>query len=104
MAEIHSRNRHRLIIERAYAAGIAEVAPDAALRRVLARCDAGISIDGEEIPIGGRLMVVAIGKAAAPMARAVSELVGDVVSAGYVLTKDGHASGAPADFEVQRMA
>lgn len=40
---------------------------------------------------GGRLLVVAVGKAAAPMAAAAEEVLGDRVAGGLALTKYGHA-------------
>lgn len=96
----HDSRDLRRVIEEAYAAGIAVVAPDAAVRRVLRRTAAGFAVDGEDVPVPGRLVVVAIGKAAAPMAAAASEILCDAVSAGYLLTKDGHVSERPARFEI----
>jgi glycerate-2-kinase len=87
-------------IERAYRAGIEVVAPDAAVRRVLTRTDNGFEADGETVPVPGRLVVVAIGKAAAPMAAAAASVLGDRISAGYLLTKDGHVEVPPDGFAV----
>ena len=91
---------HRELIERAFRAGIEVVAPDAAVKRVLRRTDDGFSVDGEAITVAGRLVVVAIGKAASPMARAAADVLGDRISAGFVLTKDGHVSDPAAGFVV----
>jgi hydroxypyruvate reductase len=85
----------RELIKRAYAAGVDVVAPDAAVKRVLARTDFGFTVDGDAVDTRGRLIVVAIGKAAAPMASAAAEVLGDAIDAGYLLTKDGHTTGAP---------
>jgi hydroxypyruvate reductase len=46
-------------------------------------------VDGQRVPVPGRLFVVGAGKAAVPMARAAEVLGGDMVSAGLVITKDG---------------
>jgi glycerate 2-kinase len=89
--------RHQLIT-RAYLAGLARVAPDEAVRRVLRFDDGTLHIDDDAVAVTGRLIAVAIGKAAAPMAAAVADTVGDRLDAGYLLTKDGHAKGVPEGF------
>jgi hydroxypyruvate reductase len=76
------------------------VAPDAAVGRVLRSTGDGFSVDGEAIPVAGRLVVVAIGKAASPMARAAAAMLGDRIAAGCLLTKDGHIDDPPVGFEV----
>ena len=60
---------------------IRAVLPDVAVRRALAGY----------VPPSGRLIVVAIGKAAHTMARAALEVVGPALDCGIVITKDGHA-------------
>jgi glycerate-2-kinase len=90
----------RETIERAFAAGVEVVAPDAAVHRVLRRSGDEIEIDGETVPVPGRLVAVAIGKAATAMAAAAADVLGDAIAAGYLLTVDGHADAAPAGFEV----
>ena len=62
---------------------VQSVLPDAAVRRALA---------GRAFP-GGRVYVVAAGKAAWQMARAASEALGERIAAGVVCTKYGHAMG-----------
>ena len=71
----------RALIERAFRAGIEVVAPDAAVKRVLRGTGDGFSVDGEAIPVRRRLLVVAIGKAASPMARAAADVLGDLDAA-----------------------
>ena len=63
-------------------AGIEAVLPDAAVARALERFDAG----------GGRVVLVAAGKAAWQMARAALDCLGHV-DAGIVITKYGHVRG-----------
>ncbi len=65
------------------ARAIAAVQPDAAVRRAL---------DGKTFA-GGRVILVAIGKAAWSMASAAKQALGARVSDGLVITKYGHARG-----------
>lgn len=97
---MHDGNDRRALIERAYRAGVDVVAPDAAVQRVLERTDDGLAINGEPVPVAGRLLVVAIGKAASPMASAAAGVLGDRISTGYLLTKDGHVDHPPEGFAV----
>ncbi len=90
MPDLSTRESRRSLIESAFHHGIQRVAPDAAVRMVLQRVDEGLTIEGERVPVAGRLVVVAIGKAAPTMARAARDVLGDRIDAGFVLTKDGH--------------
>lgn len=78
-------------IRRWFAAGLAAVAPEAAVQHSLTRSDHGLMVDGDSVPVAGRLVVVGVGKAAVAMARGVEAVCGDVIAAGLVITKDGHA-------------
>ena len=62
---------------------IAAVQPDAAVRRAL---------EGKSLQ-GGRVVLVAAGKAAWSMARAAYDCVGERLDSGIVITKHGHAQG-----------
>ncbi len=80
---------HRLIGD-LYAEAIAAVDPAEATR-------AAIRVDGTSLAIGdspvagsGRVVVVGMGKAAAPMAWAAEQALGDRLRGGLVVTKDGH--------------
>ena len=74
------RNDCDQIVRRA----IAEVQPDAAVRRAL-----------KDLPLPkGRLVLVAVGKAAWSMARAAYDDLGEQISEGIVITKHGYAQGA----------
>jgi glycerate-2-kinase len=58
---------------------------------VLARRDDGsLVLAGEPLAADARLVVVAAGKAAAPMAAALEAAAGGLVAAGCAVTKDGH--------------
>lgn len=79
-----------------FEAALAAVNPYQVVRRVLGREDDVLMLRqaGDEIRIDlgdvDRLHVVGCGKAGAPMARAVEELVGDRISSGLVTVKYGH--------------
>lgn len=49
-------------------------------------------VQGEGIPLGRRNFVLGFGKASAWMARALEELLGERISGGLVITKDGHGT------------
>ena len=61
---------------------IREVQPDKAVVRAL-----------EENPLGGRIRLVAVGKAAWQMAKAAAGFLGDKLEQGIVVTKYGHVQG-----------
>ena len=69
------------------AASIQAVLPDEAVRRALA---------GQEF--GGRVVLVAAGKAAWQMARAAYGCLGSRIDGGVVVTKYGHVMGSIGDF------
>ncbi len=72
------------------AAAIAAAQPSAAVRSALAHHRFG----------SGQIILVAVGKAAVPMAQAASQLLGARIRAGIVITKYGHSSGPIANFTV----
>jgi len=65
-------------------AAITAALPDTAVKKALAGADFG----------KGKLVLVAIGKAAWSMAKAACDLLGDKISDGVVITKYGHAQGS----------
>lgn len=75
-----------------FAAAVRAVDPGEAVRRHLGRDGEFLRIGQERIDLGriGTLVVVGCGKAAAPMAGAVEEIVGDRIARGVVVTKYGH--------------
>lgn len=104
MDEFSTREARRSLIEDAYTVGIEAVAPGPAVSRVLRRSRDGFAIDDEHVPVRGSLVVVAIGKAAAPMASVAVDVLGDDIDEGFVLTKDGHLGGAPSGFRQMEAA
>jgi len=73
-------------------AALAAVDPEEAIRRHL-RIQAGtLSIGDHRYALNAceRILVVGAGKAVAPMAKALEDLLGDRISAGMLVVKDGH--------------
>ena len=72
-----------------------------------------LRLDGELLRVGAqtydlastrRIVVVGAGKAGLPMARAVSDLLGERISAGLVIVKDGHAGATLPRIEICQAA
>jgi hydroxypyruvate reductase len=91
LADPATRER-RSLVTRVMQSALAAVEPAEAVRRALTR-------DGDRLSVGGRtydltaydrVVVVGAGKASAPMASAVEEILGDRVAAGLVVVKHGH--------------
>ncbi len=78
-------------------AALERVDPYAMVRRTLSLEDGGLRIATEGadrlIPLGGfsRLFVLGAGKASAPMAKAVEDLLGERIERGLIVIKPGHA-------------
>ncbi len=71
---------------------LAAVDPEEAIRRHL-RLEAGaLSVGGQRYELNAceRILVVGAGKAVAPMAKALEDLLGDRITAGMLVVKDGH--------------
>ena len=75
-----------------FAAALAAVDPQVAVRNHLHWDGHQLCCDALSLPLGngGRIFVVAVGKAAAAMAAAAEEILGPRLYAGLVVTKDGH--------------
>jgi glycerate-2-kinase len=74
---------------------LAAVDASAAVQRAVARVGDELSIAGVPLDPRARLVVLAVGKAAAGMAAALERLAGERIDAGLAVTKDGH--GVPLD-------
>ena len=74
------------------AAALAAVEPAAAVRAHLQRDGDAIAVAGQRYQGVGRVLVVAAGKAAAPMLGAARAVLGERATAGVLVTKDGHAA------------
>jgi len=73
-------------------AAVRAVDPAEAIRRHLVRQGDRLTVGGEAVDLQRvrRIVVVGLGKAGAPMAAAVEEILGDRIDAGVVVTKYGH--------------
>lgn len=83
------------ILHDIFSAGLAAVAPDAALKACVALDTAGanpvLRVGDDSYPLGkGRVLVVGAGKGAGPMAQALEELLGEHISMGHVIVKYEH--------------
>jgi len=73
-------------------AAVTAVDPAEAIRRHVVREGARLTIGRDVVDLNGvgQIVVVGLGKAGAPMAAAVEEILGDRISRGVVVTKYGH--------------
>lgn len=81
-------------------AGLAAVDPAAAVARALPRELSDRSASASFRDTSRALSVCAIGKAAVAMARGAAAVLGPRLSGGLIVTKDGHAAGAPRGLRV----
>jgi glycerate-2-kinase len=79
----------RAQLEELYFRALEAVDPARAMRNAVRRDGDRIEIAGRPLPRDARLVVLAIGKAAGAMARALESIVGDRISAGLVVVPDG---------------
>ncbi len=76
-------------------AALARVAGGAVVGAAISHEGGGLRLAGQPIAAGEGLRVLALGKAAVPMARALVDAAGDRVRAGLAVTKPGH--GGPLE-------
>lgn len=84
-----------------FRAALVRVEPRAAVANTLASHGSDLIVLGERVPLGddGRVVVVAVGKAATGMARGARDVLGDRIQRGIILTKYGHAGDKVEGFE-----
>lgn len=80
-------------IERWFRAALTAVDPEATMARAVERDGRTLRVDGHSVAVRGHLWLVAVGKAAVPMARAAERVCGDLIAGGVAITKVGHATG-----------
>jgi len=91
----------RELIERAYWAAVEEVDPLVAVLEAIDTFDSYALFDGKRVEISTGVVVVAIGKAAVTMAQGAAQALGDRITNGIAITKDGHAGAMTLDrFEI----
>ena len=82
-------------LEALFREAVAAVHSGPAVERALVRDGAGLRIGGRPVPDDARLVILAAGKAAAPMAAAAARIARGRIAAGLAITKQGHGvSGA----------
>ena len=91
LADPSTRDR-RALVTRVMLAALTAVEPGEAVRRALQRDGDTLTVRNQTYNLADydRVVVVGAGKASAPMAAAVEEIVGDRCSAGLVVVKHGH--------------
>jgi glycerate-2-kinase len=82
----------RRLIGELFAAALAANDPEQVVADALSLHNGSLSVDRREVPLVGQLVVVAIGKAAEPMALGAVAALGNRIDAGYLVTKEGHSS------------
>lgn len=86
----------RATLEALLQAALRAVEGEQLVRAALAQSDAGLTIAGRPLPADSRLVVAAIGKAAASMAAGFDAVSGARIARGLLVTKPGHAQAALA--------
>lgn len=91
LADPATRER-RTVVTRVMQAALAAVEPGEAVRRALKRDNDTLTVGGQTYDLTSyeRVVVVGAGKASAPMAAAVEEILGERVATGLVVVKHGH--------------
>ena len=87
-AYTEKQNELRAIVDSA----IAAVSPGSAMHAALVLDGDILTVDGTEYDLTNfeRILVIGAGKASAPMAEALEEILGDRLQGGMVVTKYGH--------------
>ncbi len=87
---------HRAHLTRILAAALDAVEPGAAVTRHLRRDGNTLLIDRQRYPLapGARVYLVGAGKAGYPMAQTAVQILGETLTAGIIIVKEGHADSA----------
>lgn len=86
-------------IKRILEATLQAVEPAAAIRQHMQRSGSELIVDGKTYDLSGyrRILLVGAGKAGAPMAGAVAQVLSERITGGLVIVKDGYAGQASSD-------
>ncbi len=79
-------------LEEIFRAGLKAVEPEEAIRRHVQLAGDHLKVGGHSYPLASfkRIIVTGFGKGAAPMAKALEEILGDRLTEGWVTVKYGH--------------
>lgn len=83
----------RADVEAIFAEVLRRLDPERLVREALGSDGDRLVVGGEELDVPGRLVVLAVGKAALPMARGAVAALGVRIDGGLVVTKSGFAGG-----------
>lgn len=92
-----NRDSARAAIEAMFDAALTAADPRRAVGDAIRIVNGRVVIGGEAVDGSGRVVLVALGKAAVTMTQGAVEALGERIAAGIAITKDGHAG--PARFE-----
>jgi glycerate-2-kinase len=81
----------RMAVEAMFQAALTAADPRRAVRDSLQVAETGLLIRGNLVPFGGSVLVIALGKAAVTMTQGAVDALGNRISGGIAITKDGHA-------------
>jgi hydroxypyruvate reductase len=89
-----NRERLRKDAVSIFEAGVRAVDPENAVKRHLMLKNGVLRVNGSRYALSGfeNIYVIGMGKAAAPMARAVEDILGDRITAGIINVKHGHTA------------
>lgn len=89
-----NRERLRKDAVSIFEAGVRAVEPENAVKRHLMLKNGVLQVNGSRYELSGfeNIYVIGMGKAAAPMARAVEDILGDRITAGIINVKYGHTA------------
>jgi len=91
--------REHSLIEELFAEGLQAVEPRTAVKAAMHLDGDDLEVAGRRLALTGRVIVLAIGKAAVPMAEGCRDVLGSRIETGIILTKDGHLGGGVPGFE-----
>lgn len=93
-------------LTRIFQAALARVSPEAAVRRHVSRRGSLLSVGDTQYDLSDfdRIFILGGGKAAAPMAAALEEIIGDRISEGLVIVKYGHTLSEDSPLRLRRTA
>jgi hydroxypyruvate reductase len=83
----------RSLIEDLFAFALERADPRLAVSRILRIDGARLEVGEAELPVRAGIVLIAIGKAAVTMSQGALDVLGDRITRGIAITKDGHSSG-----------
>jgi len=84
--------RQRTTLEKIFRAGLSAVDPEKAVRKLVRRTGSRLRVGDRSYDLSNfkKIILIGAGKGAAPMAKALEELLGDSLTAGCIIVKYGH--------------